>query len=111
MNTWEESLWAEIEALPDTDQILVSGDWITRMQQIIVPQLARLRRETVLRILNSEGWDATRLAESIGSRRTTITRLAEEGRALRREENIREAAEYASRASGFDPGGDGQVHD
>lgn len=89
-------MWAEIKALPDTEQILITGDWITRMQQEIVPALARLRRETVLKLLGSEGWDATRLAESIGSRRTTITRLAEEGRALRREENIREAVAYGA---------------
>jgi hypothetical protein len=96
MSTWEETMWAEIEALSDTEKILAAADWITRMQQEIVPALAGLRRETVLKMLNSPEWDATRLAESIGSRRTTITRLAEEGRALRREENIREAVAYGA---------------
>jgi hypothetical protein len=103
MNTWEETMWAEIKAHPETDQIGICGDWITRMQQIIVPALARLRRETVLGLLAGEGMDATRLAETIGARRTTIIRLAEEGRALRREENIREAAEYAGRVGGINP--------
>lgn len=103
MSDWEETLWAELKALPETEQILVTGDWITRFQQDIVPALARWRRETVLKVLNGEGMDATRLAEQIGSRRSTITRLAEEGRAQRREEVIREAAEYAGRVGNLNP--------
>lgn len=92
MSAWEETMWADLEAMPETEQIVVTGEWITRMTQSVLPQLGRIRRLQVLKVLNGEGMDATRLAEIIGSRRTTITRLAEEGRAIRREDNINEAA-------------------
>lgn len=78
-------MWAELAALPDTEQIIAAGAWITHITQTILPELGRIRRETVLTLLADPDWDATRLAESIGARRNTITRLAEEGRALRRE--------------------------
>jgi hypothetical protein len=89
---WEETMWGEFDNHSETDRIVFAGELIERMQQEIVPKLGQLRRETVLQVLNQDGMDATRLAELIGSRRTTIMRLAEEGRAMRREQNIREAA-------------------
>lgn len=91
MSAWEEAMWAELEAQPVPQQIVMAGELIELMQQGLVPKLGQLRREAVLRLLNEPGMDATRLAEQIGSRRTTIMRLAEEGRALRREERIRES--------------------
>lgn len=89
---WEEAMWAWIDAQPDTEQIVTTGTLITHMQQEVVVQLARRRRSKVLELLaqryddGSPVWDATRIAETIGSRRNTITRLAEEGRAARRED-------------------------
>jgi hypothetical protein len=85
-------MWAEIDAQSDTDQIVTTGTLITHMQQEVVVQLARRRRAKVLELLaqryddGSPVWDATRIAESIGARRNTITRLAEEGRAAARED-------------------------
>lgn len=87
--SWEETMWAELAALSDTDQIVTAGEWIAQMTKVILPGLAAVRREKVLQLLAEPEWDATRLAETIGSRRSTITRLAEEGRAQRREENLR----------------------
>lgn len=89
---WEEAMWAWIDAQSDTDQIVTTGTLITHMQQEVVVQLARRRRSKVLELLaqryddGSPIWDATRIAETIGSRRNTITRLAEEGRAAARED-------------------------
>jgi len=86
---WEEAMWAELASQSPTDQIVTAGEWITRIQQSIVAELAKVRRDRVLELLSDPDWDATRIAESIGARRATITRLAEEGRAARREENAR----------------------
>jgi hypothetical protein len=77
-------MWAELEAQPDTEQIITCGEWITKMTQTLLPALGRVRREKVLEILAQADWDYTRLADSIGARRQTIIRLAEEGRAAAR---------------------------
>jgi hypothetical protein len=87
--SWEETFWAELEALTDTEQIVVTGELIDTLNHRIVPELARIRRRKAAEVVAQSDWDATRLAETIGARRTTITRLAEEGRALTREETIR----------------------
>lgn len=88
---WEEAMWAELDELTEPEQIIMTGAWITHMQQVVVAQLAARRRTRVLDLL-AQGWDATRIAEEIGSRRNTITRLAEEGRAALREQHRNEAA-------------------
>jgi len=81
---WEEMMWAELEAQPDTEQIITAGEWITRMTQSLLPALGKYRRAKVLEILAHPGMDYTILADSIGARRQTIVRLAEEGRAAAR---------------------------
>lgn len=81
---WEKRLWEELADLPQEEQIVRAGEWIVAITRDLLPALGNLRRTTVLEILARPNWDATRLAETIGSRRTTITRLAEEGRARAR---------------------------
>lgn len=83
---WKEAMWAELDAMSDTDQIMTAGEWITVLVQEELPKLARRRRTKVLELLASPDWDATKIAESIGARRNTIMRLAEEGRAHARED-------------------------
>ena len=89
--SWEEAMWAELKAQSDTDQVITTGAWITRLIQEVLPALGRYRRAKVLECLALPDWEATKLAETIGSRRNTITRLAEEGRAAAREDRAREA--------------------
>lgn len=84
---WEETMWAQLDALPADEQIITTGEWITRMTQTLLPALGGRRREKVLEVLAQPGWDYSRLADSIGARRTTIVRLAEEGRAAARTEH------------------------
>jgi hypothetical protein len=84
MTKWEKELWQELETLPEEDRVVVAGAWIVDITRKLLPALAGYRREAVLAVLDRPGWDATRLAETIGSRRTTITRLAEEARAKQR---------------------------
>lgn len=96
---WKDQLWAELNEKDAIEQITLTGLWITDLTQEVLPRLGNERRQAVLSALATPGMDATRLAEMIGSRRSTITRLAEEGRAHRRELNIKEAAEYAARVA------------
>jgi hypothetical protein len=95
---WEEELWAELDAMPQTEQIIQAGGWITHITQRLLPELGRRRRQVVLEVLAAPDWDATRLAEEIGARRSTITRLAEEGRAAAREDRKRDEALAAAEA-------------
>jgi hypothetical protein len=88
---WEEEMWAELDAQSDTQQIITAGEWITYLTQKVLPDLGAHRRRKVLEVLAEPDMDATRLAESIGARRGTISRLAEEGRAIVREERERVA--------------------
>jgi hypothetical protein len=81
---WEKALWAELEGLTPEGKIVATGEWIARITRTVLPELGNVRRGAVLDCLARTGWDATLLAETIGSRRTTITRLAEEGRARER---------------------------
>lgn len=82
---WEEALWAELDAMSDVEQIVATARWISNMRDLL-SALGDRRRVAVLRVLGEEDWDATRLAETIGTRRSTITRLAEEGRVRRRQQ-------------------------
>lgn len=82
---WEKAMWAELDAKPAVDQVSAAAVWISHITQKVLTDLATRRRDMVLQVLEQDEWDARRLAETIGSRRTTINRLAEEGRRARRE--------------------------
>jgi hypothetical protein len=82
---WEETLWAELDSMTETEQFVATGEMIATVNQSLLPALADRRRDIVNDILAKPDWDATKLAESTGARRGTILRLAQEGRARRRE--------------------------
>lgn len=81
---WEDQLWAEIEEKSPTDKIIMTGAVITHIMRDILPTLANVRRMTIVEQVESGEYTATKLAESIGARPGTVTRLLEEGRRLRR---------------------------
>lgn len=83
--TWQEELWAELDAKDDLEQFTTAGDWIDYVTHILSPALGERRRQKVLEVLSKQGWDYTTFAEMTGSRRQTIKRLAEEGRTQARE--------------------------
>lgn len=83
---WQNQLWEELRGEDAVDRYVKSGEWITYVTQTLLPELRKERRRAVIEVLSREDWDALRLAETVGSRRTTIQRLAEEGRALARDE-------------------------
>lgn len=81
---WVEAMWTELDSMPLEQQVVAAGEWITLMTQELLPQLGKQRRARIVEILKQDDWDAIKLAETIGSRPSTITRLAEEGRAQER---------------------------
>lgn len=84
-------MWAELSAMSTENQIVACGEWITHLTQSLLPRLAKVRRERVIQLLAEPDWDTVRLAETIGSRPSTIQRLAEEGRAQARQDHLRES--------------------
>lgn len=89
---WEETLWAELDALSETERIVVAGEVVTRIGQSVLPLLGRERRVTAVKLIESKAYSYSSLAESIGSRIGTVTRLVEEGRRILRDEAEVEAA-------------------
>lgn len=89
---WQETMYAELDQMDALQQFVTCGDWITQMQQTLVPALAERRREKLVEAADSNGNDYLQLAETIGSRRATVERLVNEGRARIRERGARPVA-------------------
>lgn len=89
--SWQEELWAELDAMDTIDQIKATALWIEEITHTLSPELARRRRAKVVEALASPDMDPTMLAETIGTNRNTIKRLAEEARANARERDRRAA--------------------
>jgi hypothetical protein len=87
---WEEELWGELEELSLIEQYVACGEWIHTISRSVLVELAKHRRQVVLKILELPEWDAAKLAEEVGTRRGAITRLADEGRADLRAERRKE---------------------
>lgn len=86
MGSWEDQLWAEIDATSDPAKFVLTGDIITHMMRDVLPALANTRRMIAVDLIESGDYTATKLAETIGARPGTIARLVEEGRRNRRRE-------------------------
>ena len=82
--SWQEALWAELDAMDDLEQIKTTAAWIEVITHEVSPELAWRRRSKIREILAQDGWDATKLAETIGASTSAIRRLSEEGRANER---------------------------
>jgi fatty acid desaturase len=85
MATWETQLWDELNSLPVQQQIVVSGQIMTHITHHLLTELAEFRRDAALRAVEELGQDPASVAESIGSRRSVIERLAADARAAKRE--------------------------
>lgn len=90
---WLHALRDELDAMSDLEQINATGAWITLMTNELLTELSKRRQILVAQVLLRPGWDPTRLAETIGSRRTAIARLGELGRRIMREEGLAHAVE------------------
>lgn len=89
--SWQEAMWAELDAMDDLEQIRKAGAWIEELTHELSPALAKRRRAKVHEVLKTPDMDPTKLAEMIGARRSTIKRLDEEARANQREQDRRAA--------------------
>lgn len=85
--SWEDQLWQGLDDLDAVGQVRAAGELIMYLTQELIPSLAKLRKLKVVEALMREGMDSTMLAETIGTRRSTISRLATEGRSLIRNES------------------------
>jgi len=83
-NAWTQAMWAELEQMSPEQRIIACGEWISMMTRVLLPKLGLRRRTEIIDMLAQPGWDARRLAETIGTRTTTINRLADEGRSALR---------------------------
>lgn len=90
MSTWEQALWSELDAMSGVDQVVATAEWISMITHSILPELGRRRRQQILYTLARPDWDAQRLAETIGSRPTTVRRLADEARRELRDHVVEE---------------------
>jgi hypothetical protein len=84
MSKWQEVMWAELDGLSPLQQFAISGEWIVEMQQDLVPALSRRRRAKLIEAVEEAGGDKYKIAELIGSRKATVERLVNEGRAQKR---------------------------
>jgi HAMP domain-containing protein len=89
---WQDALWAELEEMDALQQHVACGEWITEMQQQLVPRLSVRRRLKIVEASEQHHHDYLKMAELIGSRKGTIKRLVDEGRSLQREHGDDQAA-------------------
>jgi hypothetical protein len=90
--SWQDALFAELDEMEPLQQYVVCGEWITEMQQTFVPELAERRRRKLIEAAEANGGDYYDIAERVGSRKATIERLVNEGRAQRRDREQRRPA-------------------
>lgn len=83
---WEKVLYEELMALPPAQRLIRYGELIMYLGRDLQSRLADERRTLLLEILAQPGMDDTKLAESIGTRRTTIRRLKVEAKRMAREQ-------------------------
>lgn len=89
---WEETLWAELEAMPDIQQLIASEEFVARIR-IVSNLLARDRRMLTMRLVRDKKYTVAQLADLTGSTNVTIRRLVDEGRRIEKDEaEIAEAA-------------------
>lgn len=82
---WEETLWAELEAMPDVQQLIASEEYVARIR-IVSNLLARDRRLLALHLVQSKKYTVAQLADLTGSTSVTIRRLVDEGRRIQKDE-------------------------
>lgn len=78
---WITALWEELDAKDDLEQITVAAEWIIDITHEVLPALGQRRRTAIRDMLAKEDWDHVKLAETIGTRPSTIRRLVDESRA------------------------------
>lgn len=82
---WEETLWAELEAMPPIQQLIASEEYVARIR-IVSNLLARDRRLMTMRLIRDKKYTVAQLADLTGSTNVTIRRLVDEGRRIEKDD-------------------------
>jgi hypothetical protein len=92
MNTdipaWQRLLWEELDAQNPEQQFMTTGEWIYNITRVLLPELGARRRENVITLIDQDGASIPTVAGQLGMRRTTISRLVDEGRSARKQAAI-----------------------
>jgi DNA-directed RNA polymerase specialized sigma24 family protein len=83
MTTWEDALWAELDALPPAERFIVAGEWTSDITHSLLTDLADARRSAVLEAVDA-GTDATAFAEQVGASHQAVRRFLADARRERR---------------------------
>jgi hypothetical protein len=89
MPTWQKLLWEELDTQSADKQFVTAGEWINNITRVLLPELGIRRRENVLTLLAQDGANIATVAGELGMRRTTISRLVDEGRSSRKQASLR----------------------
>lgn len=84
IGAWKQDLWDDLDTMDPKKQFAVTGEWITWITQVLLPELGQRRREQVLVLIDDQGESPAYVASTLNVRRSTLTRLIDEGRASRR---------------------------
>lgn len=82
---WEETLWAELDAMEPVQQLISSEEYVARIR-IVSNLLARDRRLLTMRLVRDKVYTVAQLADLTGSTNVTIRRLVDEGRRIEKDE-------------------------
>jgi hypothetical protein len=85
MPQWQKLLWEELDAQSPEKQFLTAGEWIHTITRTVLPELGIRRRENVLTLVERDSENIATVAGQLGVRRTTISRLIDEGRSARKQ--------------------------
>jgi hypothetical protein len=83
--SWQDAMWAELDEQTPLQRYVTCSEWITEMQQTLVPELADRRRTELVNAAAECNNDYLHIAETIGSRKGAVERLVNEGRARLRQ--------------------------
>jgi hypothetical protein len=89
--TWERAIKSELINLPLEERFVRAGELISRITYSLLPDLGAMRRDCIVDLADNE-WETMRIAEHFGMRRSTVIRLLEEGRAVRKHTRLKREA-------------------
>jgi len=88
---WEYAIKSELIDLPLEERFVRAGELISRITYSLLPDLGAMRRDCIVDLADNE-WETMRIAEHFGMRRSTVIRLLEEGRAVRKHVRLKREA-------------------
>jgi hypothetical protein len=94
MPAWQKLLWEELDAQSPYQQFMTTGEWINNITRVLLPELGARRRENVISLVDeTDDASVASVAGQLGMRRTTISRLVDEGRSARKHRRLEQLAQ------------------